>query len=147
MPIEDGKFCLKASVVNRGAWGRSPAAPCPAICGWPVTLAKSACGRIQNLIVPDIILLLIHHISTTGNVVNAHLVWLLVCMPFVALGLILILMTSGARSPGVDATPRRYRLLTEVTRWGRAWLAWKAYLCRGLLHSTCMKIDNTWKSW
>jgi hypothetical protein len=72
--------------------------------------------------------------------------------PFTPLALVLnkTLMTSGARSPGADATPRRYRPPTEVTRWGGAWLACKVYLYRGLLQLNCKYFITTrisWKTW
>ncbi len=96
---------------------------------------------------PYIILPLILHICITGDIADAHLGLLLVFMPFGATAMNLGNTTFGARAPGVAVTPRRYRLPTEVTRLGRAWLAWKVYLYRGLLHSSYMKFDKTRNSW
>ncbi len=52
-------------------------------------------------------------------------------------------MNLGALTPGVVVTPRRYRLPPDWSRVGRAWLAWTASLCRGLLVSTCMNFIIT----
>jgi hypothetical protein len=58
----------------------------------------------------------------------------LLILPYVAIVEYMDIMTTGGRSPCVDATSRRYRLLVGSTRSGRAWLAWTAPPCRELLN-------------
>ncbi len=89
----------------------------------------------------------IRFIFISGNIADTQWILVLVSTPFVVLTLYLVNATFGALAPGVAVTLRRYRLPTELTRGGRAWLTWKANLCRGLLLLTYMKIVDALSMW
>jgi hypothetical protein len=85
-------------------------------------------------------------ISVMMNFVDKLVCLDLGLMPFEVIVQFSIYMTLGARAPGVAVTPQRYRLPTDPTRMGRAWLAKRADLRRGLHHGGYRYINHARKA-
>ncbi len=103
------------------------------------SLWRHACGRPMTRIIASQNI----PISVVMNFVNKLVCMFLGLVPFEVIVLYSIVVTLGARALSVAVTPRRYRLPTDPTRMGRAWLASRANLRRGLHHGGYRYINRT----